>query len=160
MKKKSNSRGQSVLEILVATASISVLLVGLLSLGINSTKSTTYARNLNQATEYSGQAADWFRNLKHEMGWAVLSDIVNEDTAGLTVIYCLNALPSTTNDFRALQDEPCITGSYLSSTIFWREATLDLTNLGTGTIDVTISSIWLDKTERQATVELKLTQWN
>lgn len=148
------------LEILIAAASISVLLVGLISLSINSIKSTTYARNLNQATKYSSQTADWFRNLRQKMGWAVLVDILNEDTAGLTITYCLNTLPETENDFRALQNEACPTSSYIPQTIFWREVTLDLANLGTGTIDIIINSTWLDKTERSATVEMKLTQWN
>ena len=153
-------KGQTILEILVATSVVAVLLVGLLSLGNHSLKSSTYAKNLNQATEFSNQLADWFRNIKHEIGWGAFKEILEEDASGTTLTYCFNNIPATTTEFRNLENASCVTDSYIPNTRFWREANIDLSSINDGSIIININTYWQNNITHQTNVQIKLTQWN
>lgn len=156
MKPTSNNLGQTVLEVLVAATIVTVLLVGLLSLIVNSSKSTTYSRNLNQATEYSNQAADWLRNQKKQYGWSAFIEAIQNDSGANTVTYCLN---NSLADFEPLAAGSC-SSTYISGTNFSREAIMNLSNVADGTIDITITTSWQETNDIQnATVNTKLTQW-
>lgn len=153
--------GQSIIEILIATAVVSVLLVSLLILGTNSLKTTTYARNLDQAIEYSNQASDWLRNMKTSAGWAIFSTTIDEDTSGGLVTYCLisDPLPPDAASFRTLNNGSCSSADFIPGTIFQREVTFDMTTLTSGTITATITTNWEENTTRTAIIYLTLTQW-
>lgn len=155
-----DQRGQSVLEILIATAFVAVVLVGLLVLGTNSLKSTSYSRNLNQASDYANQGVDWLRNMRQTLGWNVLKDIFDEDTPGTSLTYCLNTLPDSESELRAFVSASCVPETYISATTFWREATIDLESIGQGVIAITITTFWQNTITHDASVQIKLTQWN
>lgn len=153
-----NISGQSIIEILIATAVVAVLLVSLLILGTNSLKATTYARNLNQATEYSNQVGDWLRNMKETAGWELFSTTIRED--GATVTYCLPTLPADTLEFRNLGNGLCTNTDFIGSTIFQREVVFDTSlAISEGVITATISTNWEENTTRNATIYVTLTQW-
>lgn len=150
--------GQSIIEVLIATAVVAVLLVSLLILGTNSLKATTYARNLNQATAYSNQVGDWLRNMKESVGWGIFSTTILEDTATSTVTYCLSTLPADATEFRALANQPCTSTDTIPQTIFTRNVILNV-DLINGTITATINTTWEANTTRNATIYVTLTQW-
>ena len=138
--------GTSIIEILIATAMISLAVVGALSLSSRSQAQNAYAKNLAQATQYANQAADWIRGERNSLGYATLA-AQNDDG------YCLNNLPV---DFTLIQSGNCGAGTYIASTPFTRNLTL--TKDG-NTLYFLIVVSWEDKTTRQASIELELKPW-
>ncbi len=153
------SEGQSVVEILIATATVSVLLVSLLILGTNSLKSTTYSRNLSQATTYANQTAEWARNAKNEYGWETLADIIEAGGTPL-VRYCFNSLPDSQTTFENLSPGECTPETYIPQTIFWREIVFDTSNKSGGLISALVTVFWQgSNTTHQSSVSLTLAKW-
>lgn len=154
-----NMSGQSILEVVLATTLIAVGLIAALALGNSSQKSASFSRNVNLATNYSYQVADWARNMRTYLGWSNFTYIIQEDNL-TSVTYCLNStLPSSDLEFQALTSASCAEGDTLSGTIFSRELILDLTNLATGTIDAKVTTSWLENTVHTNNLEFELTQW-
>lgn len=138
--------GTSIIEIVIATALISVSIISALSLANHTQKQNTYAKNLAQATKYTTQAADWIRTERNSLGWATLAA---KDPGS----YCLNTLPS---DFTLIQGGTCADGSYLLNTQFKRDLTIQQPNPQTLKFIIEVS--WQEQVARQATLELELTQ--
>ncbi len=159
-KQSQHHSGQTILEILLATAIIAILLVSLIALSTYSSKSSTYAKQLNQATDYSNQLADWLRDQKQLLGWFSFLQLLEEDTNNNYVTYCFNNLPSTTNDFRNLSNSPCPSTAHILNTNFTRQATFDLSQTDQGIITVNITTSWQDNIKYQTTMQIKLSRWN
>jgi type II secretory pathway pseudopilin PulG len=141
-------RGTSIIEIIIATALISVSIIAALSLANSSQKQNTYARGLAEATKYSTQAADWVRTQRNELGYATIASLDDGE-------YCLNSFPT---DFTLLINEPCTDGSYILDTLFQRRLILLKT---TSTTRATIIVSWIENKPptRQSKIEMELTQW-
>ncbi len=144
-------RGTSIIEIVIATALISVSVIAALSLTNHSQKQNTYAKSLAEATKYNNQATDWIRTQRSLLGWTVMAS----KPSG---IYCLNTFPANFNNLPSLGS--CAANSFISGTIFQRQITLDTSAQATGKIKITTAVIWLEKIARSATTEMELTSWH
>ena len=140
-----NRPGTSIIEIIIATALISMAIIAALSLTNHSQKQNTYAKGLAEATGYASQAADWIKTEKDTLGW----ETINTQAAG---DYCLNTFPA---DFSALTSGDCNLASFIGETKFQRKMTLIKSS---GTINVVITVSWLEQIERQAKLEMELIQ--
>lgn len=140
-------RGTSVIEIVIASALISISIIAALSLTNQSQKQSSYARGLAEATKYASQAADWIRTERNNLGWATMYS----QNAG---VYCLNSFPA---DFTLIEAGACQDGSYLAGTLYQREITLAQ---NPESLHVTISVTWKEAIERSATIEMELTSWH
>ncbi len=140
-------KGQSIVEVVIAAALISVAIISALSLMNYSQKQTNSAKTLAEATKYNYQAADWLRAQKNDLGFAEIAG----KTAG---IYCLNTLPAALPAPGA-----CNAGAYIAGTFFTRQLTLDNTGATGGIIKATITTSWLEKTAHTTSIELELNQW-
>lgn len=146
-------RGTSIIEIVIATALISVAIIAALSLTNSSQKQNIYARNLAEATKYTTQLVDWVRTQRDTVGWSTIAAQNNGS-------YCLTSLPV---DWNALPSPgSCGPGSYIQGTTYQREITLESTDAdkASGLVKIIVSTTWLEQVPRQATVEMELTQWN
>lgn len=147
-------KGTSIIEIVIATALISVGIIAALSLVNNSQKQNTYARGLAEASRYASQASDWIRSERTTLGWATLNTI-NDG------VYCLNNFPV---NFLSLVAGPCDASSFISNTIpagfYQRKITLSKNPpVSPTSINIVIEVSWMEKILRQATIEMELTQW-
>jgi hypothetical protein len=134
--------------------------VAALSLSNYSTKQNSYSKALNDATSYNSQVADWLRSEKTRLGWAVLVDKLQADTGAGTATYCLTQLPSGSNDFTSLTAGNCDpTTDFITGTVFVRELTLITDNIDSGSIAVTVTTSWEEKTTRQATLNMEISKW-
>lgn len=148
-------RGNTIIEILVATTLISLAILASLSLSSQNQKQTDYSEALNTATFYNSQAIDWLRNMRTQLGWATFVDKITQDQVSGVTIYCLNNLPATTSEFISLEAAPSCASSYLDNT-YQREATLTVS--GTDSVSVTIKTWWQDR-QHYSTTESQLTKW-
>ncbi|MFH2085833.1 MAG: hypothetical protein ABII21_03570 [bacterium] len=143
------SRGQSIVETVIAAGLISIAVIAALSLSIRSQKQSTYARKQDEATKYATQALDWFRTMRSNSGWSTLADL-DEGT------YCLNTLPI---DVSQLSVGDCSPDDYVPGTQYQRSIVLDTSTQASGTLKATITVSWYDNALRQTTIEMELSQW-
>lgn len=154
-------RGTSIIEIIIATALIGMAIIAALSLMNHSQKQNSYARNLAEATKYTSQAAEWVRQERNRLGWATIANKIESD--GVANVYCLNTLPGQENpdypDFTFLLPEPCADLDYIPDTLYQRAMSVVTDPLNPNLLKFTISVTWMEKEQRQATIELELSQW-
>lgn len=145
--KMNSQHGQSIIEILIATAIISVTLVAALALGTNSIKSSTYSRNLNQATKYSYEAVDYMRQLRHTQGWGNIS------TLNLGV-YCLNTIPNLILPSSGSCSTP------MTNEVFTRELKIEDTS-SDGIIKFKVTTTWEEAGgTKKAEIKTIISRWN
>jgi Tfp pilus assembly protein PilV len=140
--------GTSIIEILIATAMISMAVIAALSLTSRSQSQSSYARNLAEATKYATQAADWIRTQRDTLGWTT----INSKSEGL---YCLNNFPPDINSLTTTGT--CDDTSYIGETKFKRQMVLDKSVSGIIKINITVG--WTEQSPREAKIEMELTQW-
>lgn len=155
--KKTNNKGQTIVEVLVVTAIIAMLLLGVLTLNINTQKTTTQSRKIAQATKYNTQAINWLRARRDKLGWELFLNIINEDSgAGGSLTYCLQNLPETELEFQNLANSECTDTNYIPNTSFIRELTLTISQ---DTVQANITTSWQEEETHQIQNNFKLTKW-
>jgi len=156
MKAQLTLQGSSILEVLIATALISLSILAALSLNNNSQKTTSYARDLSAATNYNNQAIDWLRHLRSDMGWGEFTTSISADNGG-NPTYCLDSLPSDSAGFTALTHGNCSANDYLTDTKLIREAEINYLP-GSDSLSVTVTTSWENNTHSTST-EATITNW-
>jgi len=144
--------GTSIIEIVIATALISVSIIAALSLMNRSQKQNTYARQLAEATKYATQASDWIKTERNILGWATMASLPDGT-------YCLNVLPV---DFTEIISGECDATDYIDSTNFQRQIEILKTSDPVNNLDavkITIKVSWMENVKRQAIIEMELNTW-
>ena len=149
-------RGQSIVEVVIATALISVGIIAALSLANYAQKQSNTAKSVGEANRYNAQVADWLREQKNLLGWANISNIALRDDTSNHAKYCLSDLPHPPFDFTSLTPGACAADDYISGTTFVRELDIDTSQENSGTLTFKITSTWQEKTAHTITSELKL----
>jgi Tfp pilus assembly protein PilV len=138
---KATKLGQSMFEVVLAIAVISLIVVGVVVLSTNAVRNTSFSRNQTQASRYAQEALEWLRNQR------------NIDAAGFrskvnaTPNYCLDTLPSIAS---LNNTGVCGTNEFISGTIFRRQVTFSsTTQLNTKgesvvIINAAVTAIWSD----------------
>jgi Tfp pilus assembly protein PilV len=139
-------KGTSILEVVIATAMISMAVIAALSLTSKSQSQNTYARRSTEASKYATQVADWLRGERDNLGFTELSESI---TAGT---YCLVSLPADITDL--------ITGECsdtdLIDNVFKRSLLL---SKNADTITATVKIDWEDTTTRSTIINVDLKKW-
>lgn len=157
--KKPHRSGQSILEVVIATTLISMGVIAALSLTNQSQKSSNYAKSLDAATAYNNQAADYLRNQKNQLGYATLAEKFTSESSGGVAHYCLVTLPSDSSSFLALNSGVCSDTDMIQGTSFLRDLVVDVSNVSTGIIPITITTSWGDSSTRRAVLNMEISQW-
>lgn len=153
-------RGQSIVEITVAAALISIAIIAALSLANYSQKQTTYAKDLTQATGFNSQAADWLRKEKGTLGFATIASKATTDASGNTAVYCLNTIPDEgSGDFTTLPAGTCDPADVIAGTIYQRSLSVDTSNTNIGQLKITSTVSWQDQIVHTTSIEVELSQW-
>ncbi len=159
MKKRSSKRGQSILEVVIATTLISMGVIAALSLTNQSQKSSNYAKTLDAATAYNNQLADYLRNQKSLLGYATIEEVFVAASSGGVATYCMDSIPADSASFLALNPGDCDDTDLIQGTTFKRQMEADVTDSGNGTIALTITTSWSDNTVRSAVLNMELSKW-
>lgn len=137
--------GQSLVEIIVAVAVSSLVLVGLLVGSVIGIRNVQLARNQSQATDFCREASEWLRSQK-EVSWSQLW--AHGSSAGAT--YCLDSLdfssPGSCGSQQVIDDQ------------FSRQAIL--TQDGQDKLEIIITTSWEDSTGNHTeTIQTYLTKY-
>ena len=139
-------KGTSILEVVIATAMITMAVISALALTSKSESQNTYARHSAQASKYASEAADWLRGERDNQGFSTLASVSGS--------YCISTLPV---DFLSL-GAPTVCGDQnLINNIFKR--TLILDNSSSDRVRASVVVSWQEKTLRTTTIDLELTKW-
>lgn len=140
----SNNKGQSIFEVIVAVALISLILITLVGLATLSIAASTFSRNQTEAARFTQQASEWLRAEK-DSGWT------NFSTHAATKYWCLDSL--TWN-----KPTTCSASDLISGTIFTRS--LIFTINADGSIQADVSTNWTDaKGTHTAPTSVVFTNW-
>lgn len=151
-------RGTSIIEIVIATALISVSIISALSLANHSQKQNSYSITSAQASKYTSQATDWIRTQRDTLGWSTIAAKAVADSSSNLASYCLNTLPASATNFTDLSPGTCSAGSYISDTMFQRQMIIDTSSQASGILKISVIVTWMENIARQTSVELELTQ--
>lgn len=138
-----NSSGQTLLEVIVATTGLVFVLVAIMSGVVLALSNTVFANNQSLATKRSQEAIETFRRYQVELGWETFHDVIDAD--GSTVVYCLPTLPTTVNEFNSMSTGGCDTGDTIPDTNFTREVTA--TVISDTQIEVEATVEWFDRSQ-------------
>lgn len=127
--------GQSVLEILFATAVVALVLVAILSTIIASVRNSRTSLEQSRATSYANEVLEWFRKERDTLGWVAFS--TSGPSVGGTQTYCFATYPSSMELINTVAGE-CETTQTIPDSIFRREITLQRLNQDDLVITVTI----------------------
>ena len=126
-------RGQSLFEVIFAIAIAALILVGVVSIAASSVRNASFARNQALATRHVQETSEWLR-AERDADWTAFS---LRASAGGTD-WCLRALSWTSPSYSSA----CSASDFIGSTIFIREAKLDLTT--SDIVEATITVEWTD----------------
>lgn len=123
-----NEKGQSIFEVVVAVALISLVLVTLVSMASLSIATSTFSRNQTQASRFTQQASEWLR-AERDAGWIAFKSHAINST------WCLDSLTW-------LKPSGCASSEFIPGSIFKR--VLTFTTNADASINATVTTSWVD----------------
>jgi Tfp pilus assembly protein PilV len=127
----SNSRGQSLFEVVIALAISALIIVALVSLASNSIRNATFSRNNTLASRYAQEATEWLRGERD-------NDINLFMTNVIIPTWCLK-------DLSWAQSASCANNDFVPGTPFVREVDFTLTTIGgKNLVEAAIKVSWED----------------
>ncbi|HYD34556.1 MAG TPA: hypothetical protein VD999_00655 [Vitreimonas sp.] len=151
-----STAGQTIIEVLIAAGVIALVMTAIAAGLTYSVKNSAESKYKALATSYAQEAVEIFRRERALMGWDTFRNVVGSNT------YCLNTLPSSTDEFVNLEPGACADGIPVAGTQMTREAIVTPFNNGTvvDRVRVEIEVQWFDG-NRPRTVEIaqEFQQW-
>ena len=125
------SKGQSLFEVVMALAVVTMIIVGIVALASHSIRNTTFSRNKTLASRYAQEATEWLRGQRDE-------DVEVFRTNTQTTLWCFQNLSWA-------DVGTCGTGKEIADTPFKREVTFSSSLVGGKVvIQADIKVYWAD----------------
>lgn len=128
--KKKSTKGQSLFEVVLSLAVITVVVVALIILASNAIRNTTFSKNRTLATRSSQEAMEWLRG-ERDADWDAFS------VRALIPTYCLPSLSWTQASIGTCSDTEVIAGTLLKREI-------SFTSVAADNIEVNVIVYWED----------------
>ncbi|MFC1710226.1 prepilin-type N-terminal cleavage/methylation domain-containing protein [Patescibacteria group bacterium] len=115
-----NIKGQSLFEVVIALAVVSLVAVAIVGLATVSVKNSTYSDDKTSANFYAQESIEWLRQFRDENTWADF--YVNGDVAPDGKTWCLPKVTEVVWDDNA-SEGTCNADDIIDGTNFTREKT-------------------------------------
>ncbi len=138
------SPGQTIVEVLIAVAVMALVLTAVAAVLSMSVKNSAETRFKAVATQKAQQAVEVYRRERKVLGWTNFIANVGNGT------YCLNELPTNSDEFKALANGACGEGIAEAGTEFTREALVSQPAANVVRVVVTVS--WQDGNRTRSVV--------
>lgn len=134
--------GQSIVEVLVATAVVAVVMTAIAAAMTVSVKNTAQAKYRSLGTQLAQENLEVFRRERDRLGWETFYEVLDDD--GSIGTYCFSqTLPTTAQNFVDLTaTASCENGFALVGTTFTRSVQYQLDSTDQVTLRSTVT--WLD----------------
>lgn len=139
-RRKMWSRGQSLVEVTVASTALIFGLVSLISGLLLAVRNSSVSSNQSLATQQAQETIEVFRKFQRTLGWETFYNTINAD--GSSITYCLRDLPADNASFQSMQVGSCSVTA--TDTSFIRQASVVVTS--PSEIQVTANVQWRDGT--------------
>lgn len=116
MKKNAAIAGQTIIEVLIAIMVVAMVMVTIAASLTLSVKNVAESKYRSLATSWGQEAMEVYRREKNVLGWQAFRDGV------VSGIVCLNALPTSSENFISLPGGECEQSLTLSGAGFKRQA--------------------------------------
>jgi type II secretory pathway pseudopilin PulG len=116
--KKQQHKGQSIIEVIFATAVVALVLVAVLSTIIASMRNSRSSLEQSRATKYAQETLEWLRRERDGEGWVVFVSRAPA-TVGGTRLYCLTSMPTDIINLTTFAGN-CTTTDTIANTPFVR----------------------------------------
>lgn len=140
VKNKTSQLGQTLIEVILATAIVASVLTAIAASVSMSSKNTNENKKKSMATSFAQETLEVFHRERYSLGWETFKNALGDGT------YCFNDLPANSASFVVASSGECGASEMIPGTIFQREAVL------TSTADqLQVESIvsWLDDSKEQ-----------
>jgi len=124
------SKGQSLFEVVIALAVVTVIIVALVILSTSSIRNSSFSRNRSLATRHSQELAEWLRG-ERDADWDIFL------SRALTFRYCLNEL-----SWNSAVIGTCSQGDTITGTSLQREVVFNIVD--PANIEVEVAVYWKD----------------
>jgi Tfp pilus assembly protein PilW len=119
-----SEQGVTLLEVMFATAAVSLVLVAVLSTIIRSLQNSRSSLEQAKSTQYSREVLEWLRQERDSNGWVAFAENMPEN--GTFQVYCLSEIP---NGLPALNEKQgTCENENIANTIYTRELTITRPN--------------------------------
>lgn len=145
--KKLNQRGQTIIEVLIATVVVGVVMTAIGAALTSSLRNTAESKFRSYASTYAQQAMEVFIRERSLLGWQQFQEAV------ISGQFCLNELPANSEAFIAMPAGTCTQGVAFSGTEFEREAEISVLSADEIRVEVVVQ--WQDNGRDR---EVSLTQ--
>lgn len=143
--KQKQKRGQTIVEVIIAIAVVSVVITAVAAVISVSLQNTSRAKANVIGTKFTQEGIEYFRAQRNLMGWEFF--LMTLSQPGSSVDYCLATLPYSTNDgLAAVPNRPCTLMEFADShNMYKRNAQVILETInGQETVTVTVTTVWPD----------------
>lgn len=128
--KKENSQGQSLFEVVISLAVITLIIVSLVILATNSIRNTSFSKNKTLSTRYVQELDEWLRS-ERDVDWDIFA------TRALTARYCLQTLSWDTAIIDGCGDTEVVADTVLHRELFF-------TIVDPANIEIQVVVYWTD----------------
>lgn len=142
--KLAKTAGQTIVEVLVAVAVLGLVLTAVAAMLTLTVKNAAESRSKALATQRAQEAVEVYRRERKVLGWTEFLANVGDGT------FCLNILPTNSDEFKALANGECTEGVPEAGTEFIREVTVSQPAAGVVKIEATVG--WTDGNKSRSVV--------
>ena len=157
---KQNNSGQTLIEIMVAIAIITMVLLAVVSRSVEAVRNANFARNQSLATRFAQEGVEWVRIQRDRLRWGGLEAALSLNPA----VYCLPVLdqPITGLSIGTACDIN-LDSDNIPGTIFDRQVTINYFTGAVGEgdyIEIEVSVSWQDSIgTHESLMETRLSEW-
>jgi Tfp pilus assembly protein PilV len=141
---KTHQRGQTLIEIIIATGIIALVMTSIVAVITVSVKNTAEAKAKSVATKYAQEAMEFFRAQRTLLGWETF--VAGLPANGAQKSYCMVTVPSLTTQYTSIVGRVCDASrnaDYVDvKRTFLRQA--DLQMISSDQVNVTVHVDWQD----------------
>lgn len=154
----SDQKGQSLLEILISLAVVTLVLISVVSRATDAARNAAFSRNQVLSARFAQEGIEWARAQRDQMGWEAFEALIIAQA--LPVTYCVLDISI---DLASLSSGNCSAGSVITNTIFDREVVFNHENPDAADedrVDVVSTVSWTDSSGvHEAEYTTKLSEW-
>ena len=148
-KKTSKQRGQTIVEVLIATGVVALVMTAVAAGLTLSVKNSSQSKYRALATKMGQETTELFRRERDRLGWESFYEILQAD--GALTTYCIGeTLPSNTQGFIDLPTGSCSDGFTVANTEYRREAEVQLVN--PDLVRIMVDVVWFDGNNQRSTM--------
>lgn len=153
-------KGQTLIEILVAVAIITVAMVAVVARTVEAVRNANFARNQSLATRFAQEGVEWARIQRDSLRWSNFEAVIQSASP---VTYCVPDLELELADVISVNCDPASEADNIAGTVFDRQVSFNFVEDLTGNgdyVEVEVIVNWQDSIGgHRSKLDTRLSEW-